>query len=160
MSSIIYSHLERHISLLKDGEISPTGDDSNTIIFREKDNAVRTALHLIQIMSLENCFLKVGLSSTEVSGNLYQDIRYNKVRHGAPFEVTSRIANYYKENGLNEPRRLSQIFMTQEIADIFFKKYYSESYIIDKFDSLKLRGAGLPTVDITCVSIRPPSGGK
>ena len=155
LSSEITSHIENRISLLNDGDMTPTGDDSNSIVFHKKENAIYTALYLVEKMSLKNCHLRIGISSTEIGGTLYEDVGRKTVRYGKPFEIASRISNHCKENGLVEPMEYSQIFVTPDIEEIFMKSYDSKIHTICRFESVKLRGPALPETDIICMSINP-----
>jgi|GEM_PF-5516872 len=149
---IINSHIENHISILSDGDMTPSGDDSNIILFKDKENALRTAFNLVEEMLKQKCFLRIGIASTEITQKILHDKNSNMI-YGPALEIVARIANFYKENHLEEPKGCSFIFMTREIEDIFFEIDFPGSYTVNKMKSVKIRGEGLPIVDVTSLTI-------
>lgn len=161
IASMIYSKLEQHTHMIKDGELNPTGNDSNTVLFKFEENAIRTAIYIAEEMLKQGYQLRIGVSSTKLSQRLHIDVRRKKIVSGSVFEVANRIAHIYDNKHENkELPGYSYIFMSQEIAEIFEGSALSKKCSIERVGEKKLKGKALPRVQISLILIQTSNHGK
>jgi len=118
-----YQILERFTKLVGDGDIDPTFDDFNLVMFREIGNAIECALNFVAEMKKLGIYVRSSLISNTRLGSpwgILKQERLSRKYSGPIFEIAARARNYFKKKDL-EHRGESYIFFSDDIKEFFDK---------------------------------------
>jgi hypothetical protein len=116
-----YEVLQRQAKLNEDGDLDPTFDDSNVVIFKETHNAIRSALNYVQEMERRGVFLRASIISSldlDMTRGKLKLEQYTHKYTGPIFTVAARTRNCFKENQ-KEKEGESYIFMSASVKRVF-----------------------------------------
>ncbi|MEM2130392.1 MAG: hypothetical protein QXZ70_07335 [Candidatus Bathyarchaeia archaeon] len=134
--------LKRFTDLVGDGDLGPTFDDSNQVVFRDIKNSIECAMNFIDEMKKNDIFVRSSLICNSRFGpswsKLEKEIKSNKYS-GPLFEIAARAQSYLKEE---EKTGESYIFMSEDVAKVFIK--IKEDKIGQNLEKLENVNLGLP----------------